>query len=410
MHLLIINQYALPAGETGITRHGDLAAELVRRGHRVTIVASRFNYLTRSVHRQRITDHDGVEFRWIDAGSYRANDARRVRSMIAFSMRAVLAGMRGDRPDVIVGSSPHLLAGSAGRVLANLRRRPFVFEVRDVWPSVLVELGALAKGGWQHRLLELLEADLYRRSARIIVVPPGAGQRVAEVIGSDDRCVHVPNAASILDAAPVPLPDSLAAVFDAEAERNVLLYAGAHGISNDLMTLVRAMGLLRDTDRDTYDRLAVILVGEGAERERLREAVEATGLDHVHFHEPVPKGALGAAIERAAFGLVSFGDAGVYRYGVSPNKMFDYMAMGRPVLLASRLHDTPVQQFQAGLTYVPGDENSLAAGVTMMLDMTAEDRRAMGERGRRAVREHYTIAATAARLVALLEDAIGERH
>ena len=95
MHVLIVNQYALPCGESGITRHGDLGAELVRRGHKVTIIASRFNYLTRQVHGHAArTLESGVEFRWIDAGSYMSNDARRVRSMVVFSLRALLAGVR----------------------------------------------------------------------------------------------------------------------------------------------------------------------------------------------------------------------------------------------------------------------------------------------------------------------------
>ena len=306
---------------------------------------------------------------------------------------------------MVVGSSPHLLAGMVARLLGVLLKVPFVFEVRDLWPSVLVELGALKRGSVTHRVLEWVETHLYRAARTVIVVPPGAGRRLEERGVTADKAVHVPNATTLPDDASMPIPPSMNELIQAAQDRDLLMYTGAHGVSNDLATVIRAMSRLRATDAEAYSRIDLILIGEGAERDRLRELAAQDGHGNVHFHPTVSKGALWKILERASILLVSFADAGVYDYGLSPNKLFDYMAVGRPVLLASRLTDTPVQTFDAGYTYVPGDPASLAERIRALLDLDPSERLAMGVRGRSAVRANYTIAATASAFETVLMDA-----
>ena len=408
MRLLIVNQYGLPAGQPGITRHGDLGAALVDMGHEVTVLASRFNYLTRSdaAGLPSTERHGGVEFRWLDTGSYAGNDSRRIGSMLRFTVRATLAGIRlRSRPDVVLASSPHLLAGLAGIAISRRYRVPLVFEVRDLWPSVLVDLGAIRRGGVAHRLLGLVERLCYRAAARIVTVPPHADRRVAEVGEDPAKCVHIPNATTIEPGATtVEPPAGLQALLDEAGERHLLLYAGAQGVSNGLATLLDAIDLIRRTDRPAYDRLAVVIVGDGGEHDDLVKAAARMQLDAVRFHPPIPKAAIPPVLARADTLLVSFADAPVYDYGLSPNKLFDYMAAARPVLLASRLTDTPLHEADAGRCFVPGSAESLAHELSALMAMSSGERAAMGERGRALVRSRYTIAATAAELDALLGD------
>jgi glycosyltransferase involved in cell wall biosynthesis len=413
MHVLIINQYGLPAGVPGITRHGDLGAHLVRRGHEVTVIASRFNYLTRASSTGSSSEtHAGVKFRWLDTGAYRTNDRQRMRSMVSFTARSIVAGLRlRRRPDIIVASSPHLLAGLTGVVLARRFRVPMVFEVRDLWPSILVDLGAVRAGSRIHRALERLERACYGWADRIITVPPHADRRVAEVGGDASKCVHIPNATTFAVDAPIgaesadsTLPPSLAEIFERTAGRDVLLYAGAQGVSNGLELILDAMDLLRATDPATYACTAFVLIGDGGQHEELLRAAAVRGHEQVHLHPPIEKSAIPAALSRASFLLVSFADAPTYDYGLSPNKLFDYLVAGRPVLLASRLSDTPVDEADAGRRYEPGSAQSLADGIRALIATSPDERRAMGERGRELVRRRYTIEATGDRLDELLHD------
>lgn len=412
MHLVIVNQYGLPAGAPGITRHGDLGAELVRRGHVVTVIASRFNYLTRSDEDAAGADvevHDGVRFRWLDTGIYAGNDRRRLRSMVAFTLRSIVAGWRlQPRPDVVMASSPHLLVALSGAVLARRHRVPFVFEIRDLWPSALVDLGAIRRGGLVHRALSLLERFAYRAADRIVIVPPHADRRVRELGTDPRRCVHVPNAVSTGADAEVPLPESLAAMLEDCAGRSVVMYTGAQGVSNGLDIVLDALDGLRTVQPAVYDRLAVVLIGDGGDHGRLVAEASARGHANLHFHPPIPKAAVPAALRRADLLLVAFADAPVYDYGLSPNKLFDYLAAGRPVLLASRLDDTVVDAARAGRTYEPGSGASLADAIVDLLGRPAEERAAMGERGRAWVIQHHTIAVTGSRLEEVLEEVLDD--
>jgi glycosyltransferase involved in cell wall biosynthesis len=407
MHLVIVNQYGLPAGASGITRHGDLGAALVRQGHDVTVIASRFNYLTRDTpdgERGPSSVHDGVRFVWLDTGSYRTNDGQRIRSMVVFSLRATWTALRLDhRPDVVMGSSPHLLAGLVGALAARRFGVPFLFEVRDLWPSALVDLGAIRAGGLVHRALEFVERICYRAADRIIVVPPHADRRVREMGTDPAHCVHIPNAAAEPTSEPVaPLPASLEAILADMQGRDILMYAGAQGVSNDLGVVLDAMDLLRDQDPRTYGRLAVVLIGDGGRHDDLVAAAATRGHAHLAFHPPIAKSAIPSALARASALLVSFAEADVYSYGLSPNKLFDYLAAGRPVLLASRLDDTPVAEADAGRTYEPGSARSLAAALGDLLAISADERSAMGRRGQELVRERYSLAVTGRQLDALL--------
>jgi glycosyltransferase involved in cell wall biosynthesis len=408
LNVLIVNQYALPSGSAGITRHGDLGAELVRRGHEVTVIASRFNYLTHTPTGSRGETANAVRFRWLRTGAYAKNDRRRIRSMLAFTLRASALGSRlPTRPDVVIGSSPQLLAGLAALVIARRWRAPFIFEVRDPWPSALVDLGALRQGSPTHRLLEGIERMLYKQAVRIITVMEHANRRVAEV-GSDPRkCVYVPNATQLShEAAEAPPALAKQLLLQTSNGRLNVIYAGAHGISNGLNEVVQALTMLRSQDASVYHHLAVTFVGDGSEKPALIELARQQGHDNVFFHDAIAKPAMLAALQLADFVLVHFAAAAFKGYGMSANKLFDAMAAGRPVLLASPLTDTPVDEVRCGFRYEPGSPDRVAGALAAAVRVTASERAAMGERGRKEAQARYDVKITGEQLENLLLEVV----
>lgn len=406
VRLLILNQYALPRGAPGITRHGDLGAALAASGHDITIVASRFNYLTRradgpardSSGPSRTEVHSGVTFKWLNTGSYRRNDRSRIRSMLAYTAQAVIVGItQRERPDIVLASSPHLLTGVAGSVIAWRYRVPLVFEVRDLWPSILVDLGAISRGGIVHRALERLERWLYRRARLVIFVPPDGSRRLSDLGLARDKAVHVPNGTEVTPHVDLPVPASLHEILRAVAGRFVLMYAGAHGVANDLGTVVRALDDLRRTSNSLYERVAVVLIGDGSEKVLLERQIEEAGHRSIYLHPPIAKGLVSTALRHADALLVSVAPGIAHSYGLSPNKLFDYMAAGRPVLTSSHV-PTIADQSGAGLRYEPGDPRDLARSIAVLVELSAAERAAMGARGRRTVERDYSVRAVAAKL------------
>ena len=414
MRVLILNQYALPAGEAGITRHGEIGAELVKRGHHVTVIASDFDYLTRRPTRRstkgRTSCHDGVNFIWTRTGSYVANDRRRLASMLRYGISATWTGFgQRPKPDIVVGSSPQPLAPLAASLVARLRRVPWIFEVRDFWPSALVDMRAISRNGTTHRLLERLERYLYGSADAVVSVPPRGSLRLKELGIDPAKNTHIPNAAWEIATEPEPLPDTLGRLLTEADDRFLLVYTGAIGVMQDFENVLAAISQLKQSHHEHYQRLTVVLVGGGVASESILRKAAERGLEHVHVHPAVAKPVARSLLLHADACLLSLAPADAFRYGLSPNKLFDYFAAGKPVLMAAA-HPTLVDEAQAGIRFMPGDPVALTNAIVNMMDAPDAERAAMGARGRELVETEYSIGVITDRYETLLQDSVARRR
>jgi glycosyltransferase involved in cell wall biosynthesis len=407
MNIFILNQYALPSGSPGITRHGDIGRELVARGHRVTVVASDYDYLARQPgNRPRTSEHNGVQFLWLRTGGYVGNDRRRTASMLRYALSAVRAGISvRPRPDVIIGSSPNLLAPLAAAAAARLLTRPWVFEVRDFWPSALVDLGAIKRNGAVHRTLGFLERRLYQDAQAIVSIPPNGALRMEELQINPEKFTHIPNSTTWPIAPGEGMPSSLSEMVRGLADRFLIVYAGALGVTHDLGTVLGALATLGDKDPKAATKVAILFVGDGVERERTMQMAKSLSLNNVAFHPAVEKAAIRQLLDSAGAGLMHAGSSDYFKYGLSPNKLFDYFAAGKPVLIAAE-HPTIVDEAKAGIRYLPGDPNALAEAIRWLVQTPAAEREAMGERGRELVRMRYSTSAITDRYERLLREVV----
>jgi glycosyltransferase involved in cell wall biosynthesis len=271
---------------------------------------------------------------------------------------------------------------------------PFLFEVRDLWPAFAVAVGVL-RSRPLIRMTEWLERFLYRHADRVIVNSPGFIDHVRER-GAKSISL-VPNGVD---------PDMFDPADDGVRFREehgldsrfIALYAGAHGMSNDLDIVLDAARELEDTPG-----LQVVLLGDGTEKRRLVGRAEALGLKNVRFLPPVPKVRMREALAAAGACIAILKPVDVYRT-VYPNKVFDYLAAGRPVVLAidGVIRDV-VEAAGAGISVPPGDPGALADALRR-LTRDSETARSMGRRGREYVEKHFDRSQLAAELVRIVED------
>lgn len=403
--LLWVNHFAVAPHDGGGTRHFEVARELVRRGWDVTIAASDFSLQERRYTRRRTAHHrapiveevEGVRFVWLWSAPYRSNNWRRGWNWLTFS-RSLLGLAPEGEWDVVIGSSPHLFAAVAARRLARRMGVPFVFEVRDLWPESLLAAGG--RSGPFHLVLDRLARSLYRDADHIVVLAEGSADYLTRERGVDPgRISFVPNGvdpaafdrvASENGGAPPTAPHS--------ERRTVFVYAGAHGAANGLHAVVDAAAELRGR-RDVVFRL----IGDGPEKPRLRERAELLGLTNIEFIDPIPKSRIPAAFAAADVGLMVLRDAPLFRFAVSPNKLFDYFAARLPVLA-----NVPgevgqmVEEAGAGIVVAAESGRALAAGVAHLADETPEIRRRRGEAGRAWVERERSREVLADRLDAVL--------
>jgi len=406
MNIWIFNQYAHPPDLPGGTRHCDLGRELVRQGHKVTIFATSFHHYvhreTRLKHREqwKIEDFDGVQFVWVRTPPYQRNDWRRVRNMVAFTIRVWRLGQRvttlapdTGRPDVVIGSSPHLLTPLAAYLVSKRYRVPFVMEVRDLWPQVIVDLKKLSKQHPITKALQVLERFLYHQAERIIVLGPQMKEYIAACDISQEKIVWIPNGVDLSRFEGLAASKSPDEVFK-------VMYLGAHGQANALDGLIHAARVVQDRG---IQAIRFILVGDGPEKPRLMALAKELGLRNVDFRAPVPKSEVSETLHESDTFIVNYEKAEVLRYGVSPNKLFDYMAAGRPVIFAGAASNNPVEESRCGFTVPPRDPEALAEAVIRLYQMPQEEQEAMGRRGREYVEKHHAIPRLAEKLMDCLE-------
>lgn len=392
MRIVWINHHAVPEQGAAGTRHAVLARFLSEMGHEVLIVASALPDgrhatvdLPAGVPHQDILEGP-VRFRFVRTGPYSSLPGR-LRSMIAFRTGVLRCPWDDLRPDVIIGSCVHLHAADAGRRLARRLGVPFVFEVRDLWPDTLVDIGAVSRLHPIYLYLKYLELRLYREASAVITLLPGMASYLKAHGIREDSVWYVPNGVDT-DLFPEPSPPPPDGLF-------TVSYFGAHGPANGLDTLVRAAAILRERGAP----VRFCLVGDGNRKHALRELAASLGLDNVAFLDPVPKRELAPLAARSHAFVFHLKDMAVLRrYGVSANKLFDYLLAARPVIFACASANNPVEEAKAGVSAPPDDPEALAGAVLRLMETPESARTAMGLRGRAWVREHHDMRALARRL------------
>lgn len=414
MRIWILNHYASPPDRPAGTRHYEFGRLLAGWGHDVTIFASSFSHFSRAEERlapgerMRAEVVDGVRFVWIRTIPYSGNDHRRVLNMVSYAAGVVRAQRTMARPDVVIGSCVHPLAAAAACLIGALRRTPFVFEVRDLWPQTLIDMGALRDGGATARALRALERFLYHRARLVISLLPGAAEYITAAGVPESKVVYIPN--GIAERTMVPAgPDTQArALADRisrwrEAGCLVAGYVGSHGAANGADVLVEAAAVLRD--RGIGD-IALVLVGDGPDKERCEQLARRHGLRNILFSPPVPKQAVPGVLKALDVTLFPLRDVPVFRYGLSSNKLFDYLASGRPVIYACALADNPVRASGGGICVRPEAPAALAYALVELAAAGQAARLAIGERGRDWVYRHHNMSALAEQFLQALTGAL----
>jgi len=416
MNIWILNHYATPPDTPGSTRHFEFAREFMKQGHRVSIFASSFSHRTRREERlegkqiYRRENINGVEFIWIRTPPYyKGNDWRRVANMLSYSFLVIPLGLRlKDSPDVVLASSPHLFAGLAGYILSKLKRARFFFEVRDLWPETLVDIGGYNRRNPIVQLLRVLEKFLYRRAKKTVVLHPKASEYITELGIPNEKIVYIPIGADpeLFSHTAADLPQELNDLIAnlKSGERNLVGYAGAHGIVNALDTIIEAAKLFQD---DGADKVRFLLVGDGPEKERLVRKAESLELNNISFYKSIPKNAMPELLRTIDVAVLSWKKSDLlYKYGESSNKLWDYMICARPIVIVwgTNSVSNPVAEANCGIAVAPENPEEMAKAIMELCDLSDKERQDMGMRGYEYVMKYHSVPVLASKLLEVLEN------
>lgn len=385
MHILLIHQAFVTTGEAGGTRHIEFARRLAGRGHRVTIITSPVSYLSGESNsaghflwsKEQWAENIEIRYCWTSSGMHKGF-VPRLLAFFSFMFSSFFCALNVKDVDLVWGTSPNIFQGWTAWLSARLKRKAFLLEIRDLWPEFAVAMGAL-KNPLLIRMSRWLEKFLYDHADRIIVNSPGFIPYIRDICGKTPDLV--PNGA---DA-------EMFAGADGTAFREkyglgddfVVMYSGAHGPANDLETVLDAAGILRDrTD------IRFVFVGSGKDKSRLEALAAERNLTNVLFVPPVPKDQIASVMAAENAGLAILKKLDMFKT-TYPNKVFDIMACGDPVICQiDGVIREVVEEHDAGVFAEPGNPQALADAV-LALASDPDGCRKMGENGRRAIREHF---------------------
>lgn len=405
MRILLVNHYAGSLAHGMEYRPYYLAKEWVRQGHKVQIVAATQSHVrtvqprtSGGVTHEKV---DGIDYLWLSTPSYHGNGVGRVLNITSFCCRLALNARRiatGFRPDVVVASSTYPMDIWPAALLARVADAKLVHEIHDLWPLSPIELGGMSPNHPFIRLCQAAENYACRNADVVVSMLPRVHEHLS-ALGLDLRKLHiVPNGvlAEEWERPAEQLDAELAQhIADASGRGNfVVVYAGAHGIANALDSLLDSAKHLKNSP------FAFVLVGDGPERVRLLRRVEDEALTNVRLFGPIAKNQIPDLLTRVDTAYIGLQREPIFRFGIAPNKLMDYMMAGCAVLSAIEAGNDPVSESGCGVTVEAESPLAIAEGLRYLASLTPDERRAMGERGRAFVREHHTWPVLADRFVA----------
>jgi len=405
MRILFLTHYYPPEVNAPASRTSEHCRIWASAGHHVTVITPAPShprgliypgFSNRLFQTETI---DGVEV--VRVWTYLAANegfAKRTLNYVSFMIFALLAVPRLGRPDVIVTTSPQFFCGLAGLVAKWMRRRPWVLEVRDLWPESIVTVGAMRKGVLS-RTLEALEGFAYRNADHIVSVTDSFVSHIALRCQGADKISVVKNGVDLTlfqrnaDAD----PDAVKARFGL-AGRFIAAYVGTHGMAHGLDTIIDAALLLRHDPRFGF-----LMVGDGAEQSRLAERARTLALENLRIVGQRPKSDMPGIWAATDASLILLRRSDTFTK-VLPSKMFEAMAMGCPIILgvegeAKALLDEAC----AGMAITPQSAEELVAALVQLADNPEQCTR-LAQSGERYVREHYDRTLLAGRYLSLLAD------
>lgn len=362
MKILFICDNFPPETNAPATRTWEQCKEWAKHGAEVTVITCAPNFPHGKV-------FDGYENKWrrqemldgiriVRVWSFIARNEgfiKRILDYVSFATTAFLAGL-GEKTDIIVATSPQFFVALTGWALSIFKRKPWVFEVRDIWPESIVAVGAM-KRNLAIRLLEKLERFFYRRADHIVVVAPAFVDTISAHGIARSKISVVTNGANLTDFTPRPKARALFEQLSLQ-DKFVVGYIGTHGMAHGLSFVLQAAEKLTDQS------IVFLFIGDGAEKQSLVAESEARGLTNVIFHQPISKAEVPEYIALFDCGLVNLRKSDTFK-SVIPSKIFELCAMEKPVLLGVDGQARQIiEEFEAGIFYEPENDAALISSLS----------------------------------------------
>lgn len=384
MKIWYFSAYDQPNGHSSRTFW--YASELAKRGHKVTMLTNSYCHFTHvemltAGDKWKVEQIDGVLVVRLKTIAYGGNGWKRAVNMLLNAYRCLqFARQAGEVPDVVIGPSVPILTGWAASHVARSKSAAFIYEIRDLWPQALVDLGKIRAGGLTERIFKIIERSLYNRAFHIVSALPYAYRHIEKFGVARNKITWIPNG---VDLNPF---EKIKEYGGGEPGYINLLYLGRFAAGHDINTILDCALILKEK---YAEKMRFIIIGDGPDKEKYYEKVKVNELNNVEFQEMVPKSEVASKCAMADILIASIHDISVFKYGINLNKLYDYFASGRPVILSANTPNDPVTDSGAGITVKAENPRLMAEAIISIFNMSPTDRAVMGMKAKNYARQYY---------------------
>ena len=398
--IVIINQYIGSPYHGMEYRHYYLAKNLIEKGYKVTLISGSYSHLfstlpkvEKSFTKENI---DGIEYIWIKVPKYKSSKSiGRIWNMLYFTWK--LNFLKNIPPSHIIVSSPSLFPIKYGYKIAKKFKTKILFEVRDIWPLTLIELSNLKDTHPLVKFMTHYENFAYKKADKVISLLPTAKKYFETKGMSSEKFFYLPNGIEVQQDKSKALP--LHIVNKIPKDKFIIAYSGTIGIANNLDYLVNVAELLKD-NQDIY----FIVLGQGGEKKRLQYRVQSLKLKNFLFLESVKKEEVKVFLELIDVAFISLLPEEIFRFGVSPNKVFDYMYAQKPIIWAINAGNNLVKDAKCGIAVPLDNINTLKESILQLKNMPSQSLKELGKNGYNFVIKKHSYKNLSENLIRIIEE------
>ncbi|MDY2631882.1 MAG: glycosyltransferase family 4 protein [Clostridium sp.] len=409
MNILLINHYA------GSDKHGMefrpfyMAREWVKNGHDVTIVAADYSHL-RKYNPEIDKDFteeiiEGVRYLWIKTPKYSGNGVGRIINILTFINKLKFKARHVSekfKPDAIIASSTYPLDIYPAAKIARISSAKLFFEIHDLWPLTPIEIGGYSPKHPYIMYLQAAEDYAYKNCNGIISILPDADKHIRDRGFSTENYTFVPNGVIInneeKNSVEEPNIEQITILNNLKDEGYFLVgYTGNHSPANALDTMLKAAEKMKNK------KIKFILVGSGNVKDELIKYSKEHNIDNVVFLDPVKKDAIPFILSKLDVAYMSLRKESLFRFGVSPNKLFDYMMASKPILYSVEASNDPVSDANCGISVKAEDADEVVKALEKFMSLSEEERKVMGKNGKEFVIKNHKYDVLAERFLNALK-------
>lgn len=389
MNILIINHYAGSPQYGMEFRPYYLAKEWIKSGHQVLIIGSTFSHLRKIQPKKGKQNIDGIDYFWIPGNEYKGNGIGRVISMFSFVFKLFLYYrllIKNNAPDVVIASSTYPLDNIAARFYAKKTGAKYIYEVHDLWPLSPIELGGMSKNHPFIKIVQWAEDFAYKKCDAVVSMLPNAREHMFKHGLKREKFYYIPNGIVKDDwEKPEHLPDEHQnLITKLNATSFMVGFAGAHGIANSLKAVIDAVASIES------DRIVLVLVGTGQEKENLMSYVKNEHIKNIYFLPPISKYQIPTFLNQMDVLYIGLQRQSLFRFGISPNKLFDYMMAGKPIIQAIDAGNNLIKEANCGIYVEPDNSKEIANAILLLKNSEKNILLKYGENGKNYVIRNHT--------------------